>query len=204
MLDEPVQSNGISENSMGYLNSFALASQKYLPATVRILFIAEAPPAYQSKRFFYFTDLQQGDTLFLEMMKTLYPLDVGFSGNRFRDGFSSKAIRLRKAELLYRFRSDGFYLIDACERPMPQGANTTLKIAVMQNALPALKEKVRRLCGAETIRVLLIGAVTYHVCAESLRTEAINVLNTELVNHPARGGQILFRMKLRRALDALP
>lgn len=61
---------------MGYLNSFALASRKYHPATLRILFVAEAPPAYESKRFFYFTDLRQGDTLFLEMMKTLYPLEV--------------------------------------------------------------------------------------------------------------------------------
>lgn len=64
--------------SMRYLNSFALASRKYRPATVRILFIAEAPPAYESKRFFYFTGLQQGDTLFLEMMKTLYPIEWDF------------------------------------------------------------------------------------------------------------------------------
>jgi hypothetical protein len=187
---------------MGYISSFALASRKYRPAKVRILFIAEAPPAYESRRFFYFADLRQQDTLFLEMMKSLYPLEVGFSGNRFSEGFSSSAIRLRKSELLNRFKSDGYYLIDACELPMPQGANAALKAALMEIAQPALKTKIQRLCGAETIGVLLIGAVTYHVCADTLRAEGMNVLNKAAINHPARGGQVLFRAKLRAALDA--
>ncbi|QMV19905.1 hypothetical protein GOB94_15365 [Granulicella sp. 5B5] len=188
---------------MNYLNSFALASRKYYPAAVRILFVAEAPPACESKRFFYFTGLRQGDTLFLEMMKTLYPAEVGYSGERCRDGFPSRTIRLRKPELLNRFKSDGFYLIDACEQPMPQGANTALKVALMQEALPALKAKVRLLCSAETTGVLLIGAVTYDVCVEALRDEGLNVLNKAAINHPARGGQVLFRTKLRAALNAL-
>jgi hypothetical protein len=56
---------------MGDLNSFSQATVKYRPAAVRILFVAEAPSAYESKRFFYFTGLQRQDTLFLEMMKNL-------------------------------------------------------------------------------------------------------------------------------------
>jgi hypothetical protein len=188
---------------MKHLNSFALANRKYRPPVLRILFIAEAPPAYESKRFFYFTDLQLGDTLFLEMMKTLYPAEVGYSGNRFRVGFSSKAMRARKPELLNRFKSDGFYLIDACERPMPQDANTGVKVTLMREALPALKARVRRLYQAETIGILLIGIVTYHVCADALRGEGMNVLNTLAINHPARGGQVLFRAKLRATLKDL-
>jgi hypothetical protein len=189
--------------SMRYLKSFALASRKYRPAAVRILFIAEAPPAYESRRFFYFTDLRQQDTLFLEMMKSLYPLEVGFSGDQFKDGFSSRVIRLRKSELLNKFKSDGFFLIDACEQPMPNGANTASKTALMRNALPALKTRVRQLSSAETAGVLLIGAVTYDACAGALRDEGANVLNTAAINHPARGGQILFRAKLRAALNDL-
>ena len=187
---------------MGHISSFDLASREYRPAKVRTLFIAEAPPAYDSRRFFYFTDLRQQDTLFLEMMKSLYPLEVGFSGNQFKDGFSSNAIRLRKSELLNRFRADGFYLIDACERPMPDGANTTLKTALMQNVLVALKARVRRLCSAETLGVVLIGAVTYDVCADALRTDGVKILNKTAINHPERGGQVPFRAKLRAALDA--
>lgn len=188
---------------MGYISSFAVASQKYRPAKVRILFIAEAPPAHDSRRFFYFTDLREQDTLFLEMMKTLYPLEVGFSGDRFDDGFSTASIRRRKAELLNRFMSDGFYLIDACEEPMPHGANTAEKTVIMRRALPALKVKVKGLCGTETLGVFLIGAVTYRVCTDALRDEGVNVLNWAAINHPARGGQILFRTKFRAALNAL-
>jgi hypothetical protein len=188
---------------MRYLNSFSLASRKYRPATVRILLIAEAPPAFDSRRFFYFTDLRQQDTLFLETMKALYSVEVGFSGDRFDDGFSTAAIRLRKAELLNRFKLDGFYLIDACEQPMPQGARTAEKTVIMRSALPALKARVRELCSRETMGVLLIGTVTYCVCAGALRDEGVNVVNKAAINHPARGGQILFRAKLRAALKDL-
>ena len=87
---------------------------------------------------------------------------------------------------------------------MPQGANTALKAALIQKALPSLKARVKRLCGAETIGVLLIGTVTFDVCADALRDEDVNVLNKVALNHPARGGQVLFRTKLRAALNALP
>ena len=83
----------LDHHSMECRDSFAVASLEYRPAAVRVLLIAEAPPAYDSGRFFYFTDLRQQDTLFLEMMKTLYPLEVGFSGDRFDDGFSTAASR---------------------------------------------------------------------------------------------------------------
>jgi hypothetical protein len=188
---------------MGNLTAFALASQKYRPDAVRILFIAEAPPTYESKRFFYFTDVRRQDTLFLEMMKTLYPAEVGFSHNRFGSGFSSQAMRARKHELLNQFKVDGYYLIDACEQPMPRGASNTLKTSLMRKALPALKNKLARLGGPKTIGVLLIGAVTYAVCADALKADGVRIVNTEAINHPARGGQILFRSKLLRALNTL-
>jgi len=188
---------------MDNLTPFAAASQRYRPNAVRILFVAEAPPAYESKRFFYFTDVWQQDTLFLEMMKALYPIEVGFSGNRFRNGFTSEAIRLRKSKLLNQFKADGYYLIDACAEPMPRGANAPLNTRLMRKALPELKFKAERLCTSKTIGVLLIGAVTYAVCSDALRAFGIHVLNAEPINHPARGGQSLFRTKLLRTLNAL-
>ena len=59
--------------------AFAKATLRYKPATFRVLFIAEAPPAFRFNRLFYFEDLRDGDTLFLEMMKTLYGSAVGFT-----------------------------------------------------------------------------------------------------------------------------
>jgi hypothetical protein len=83
--------------------AFAKATIRYKPATVRVLFIAEAPPAFRFNRLFYFEDLRDGDTLFLEMMKTLYGSAAGFTENGFSSGSSAEGIRSRKSELLARF-----------------------------------------------------------------------------------------------------
>jgi hypothetical protein len=183
---------------MAYARHFAKASRKYRPTTIRLLFIAEAPPALTSGRFFYFTALTNGDTLFLEMMKVLYPIDSGFveyDDNRKPD-FDAKRVRQCKEELLKKFKTDGFYLIDALEQPMPEDADTTTKKQMIRNALPELRKKVRRLRSNVDVPVILIGGPTYSVCAEALRKDGLCVLNEEMIDHPARGGQKLFRRKL--------
>jgi hypothetical protein len=86
---------------------------------------------------------------------------------------------------------------------MPQGATASLKAALMQKALSALKSKVSQLFDSETLVVLLIGVVTHHVCADALRGAGVTVLNKAAINHPARGGQVLFRAQLRAALNPL-
>ncbi len=187
---------------MGYSRRFAEASSQYRPAPIRLLFIAEAPPAFRVNRFFYFSDLRNGDTLFLEMMKVLYPLLVRYSeGKAIGSSFEARNIRLQKAALLERFREDGFYLIDASEEPMPDDVDTATKIRIIQKAFPALRRKVRRLLRNENAPIILIGSPTYLVCAEMLRQDGFCVLNEEMLNHPARGGQTRFRAKLRAILD---
>src|ERR1700727_3469022 len=61
------------------LESFRRAMTRYRPDPLRLLFIAEAPPAYKVNRLFYFHDIKTGDALFLEMMKVLYGTFIGFS-----------------------------------------------------------------------------------------------------------------------------
>jgi hypothetical protein len=183
---------------MAYARHFAEASRKYRPTPIRLLFIAEAPPALKFGRFFYFASLTNGDTLFLEMMKVLYPSDTGFvdyDDNRKPD-FDAKRVRQSKAELLKKFKRDGFYLIDALERPMPEDADTTTKKRMICQVLPELRKKVRRLSSDGGAPVILIGSLTYSVCAVALRKDGLRVLNDGMINHPARGGQKLFRRKL--------
>ena len=86
---------------------------------------------------------------------------------------------------------------------MPQGASTAEKTAIMRSAFPALKAKVKELFGTETLGAVLIGAVTYRVCADALRCDGVNVLNKAAINHPARGGQVSFRAGLTAALSAV-
>jgi hypothetical protein len=182
---------------------FSEAARRYLPKQLRVLFIAEAPPAFKVNRLFYFPELTNGDTLFLEMMKVLYPLEVGFIEGSFRPGASVKQMRQRKPELLRRFQNDGYHLIDAYEQPMPDGADTATKTRLMRSTLPALLTRVRQLVGQTDVPILLIGGITYSVCAEALRVDGRNVANDAMINHPARGGQVLFRAKLKTALSKL-
>ena len=182
--------------SINLLERFEEAAKRYLPSPLRLLFIAEAPPAFKVNRLFYFTGLRDGDTLFLEMMKVLYPAAVGYHEGSFRPGYSAKQMRLRKQKLLRKFQNDGYQLIDAYEQPMPDGANAATKTVLMRSTLPALQNKVRRLVGKRSVPIVLIGGITYSVCAEALRLDGHRVVNETMIHHPARGGQKRFRAKL--------
>ncbi len=182
---------------MAYPPTFAEASRKYRPLLIKVLFIAEAPPALRFERFFYFVRVNEADTLFLEMMKVLYPIDTGFV--EYEDSrkpeFDAKRVRRQKKELLEKFKRDGFCLIDASEQPMPEDADTTSKKHIIRSALPKLRSKAREICGEGNVPVVLIGAPTYSACADALRRDGLSVLNEEMINSPARGGQKLFRLK---------
>jgi hypothetical protein len=122
---------------MVYARHFAEASRKYRPTSIRLLFIAEAPPALKFGRYFYFASLTNGDTLFLEMMKVLYPIDIGFveHGDDRQPDFDANRVRQCKEELLKKFKREGFYLIDASERPMPENADLTTKKRMIRNVI---------------------------------------------------------------------
>jgi hypothetical protein len=192
----------VGMRSIDALERFEEAARRYLPNPVRLLFIAEAPPAFKVNRVFYFTGLRNGDTLFLEMMKVLYPAEVGYSEGGFRPGFSVRQMRLHKPDLLRQFQNDGYHLIDAYEQPMPDGASAATKTVLMRSTLPALQSRVRRLVGKRSVPIVLIGGITYSVCAEALRVDGHRVVHHSMINHPARGGQKLFREKLREVLAA--
>jgi hypothetical protein len=181
--------------------AFAKATLRYKPATVRVLFIAEAPPAFRFNRLFYFEDLRDGDTLFLEMMKTLYGSAVGFTENGFSSGSSAEGIRRRKSELLARFMHEGYFLIDASEEPMPDRASSSQKLALLRASVPRLIIRLKELSIDKNTPIVLIGGVTYSACAQSLTNLGFNVINEAMIDHPARGGQLRFRQKLRYTLQ---
>jgi hypothetical protein len=181
--------------------TFAKATIRYKPATVRVLFIAEAPPAFRYNRLFYFEDLRDGDTLFLEMMKTLYGSEVGFAENGFSPGSSAEGIRSRKTELLARFMSEGYFLIDASEEPMPDRAPSSQKLALLRASVPRLIVRLKEFAVDKNTPIVLIGAVTYSACVQPLMNLGFNVINKAMIDHPARGGQLRFREKLRHTLQ---
>ncbi len=183
--------------------TFAKATIQHKPATIRVLFIAEAPPAYRSNRLFYFEDLRDGDTLFLEMMKTLYSRAVGFTKNGFSAGHSADGIRSRKSELLARFMREGYFLIDASEEPMPDRASSSQKLALLRASVPRLIVRLKEFAVDKNTPIVLIGGVTYSACAQFLVNLGFNVMNEAMIDHPARGGQLRFRQKLRCTLQRI-
>lgn len=92
---------------------FDAALERYRPGHIKTLFIAEAPPALGSKRFFYFENVTSHDALFWETMRVLYSV--------------TELERNRKAEFLTRFKMDGFFLIDACSLPIPKDVTKKAK-----------------------------------------------------------------------------
>ncbi|MGA7523639.1 MAG: hypothetical protein WBW84_14395 [Acidobacteriaceae bacterium] len=182
---------------------FVEATLRYKPATIRVLFIAEAPPAFRFNRLFYFEELRDGDTLFLEMMKTLYGCAVGFTGNGFSSVSSAAEIRNRKSELLARFMREGYFLIDASEEPMPDQASSSRKLARLRASLPRLMVRLEKFGVGKNTPIVLIGGVTYAACAQPLWNLGFNLINTEMIDHPARGGQLRFREKLRHTLQRI-
>jgi len=164
------------------------ARQKYKPAHIRLLFIAEAPPEAGSGRFFYFENVVQHDGLFLEMMKVLYDTQA----------LDASLVRKNKAKYLQRFQEDGFYLIDASDRPIVEGAN---KQGVIRQALPALIARLDELNLVQT-PIVLISKPVFEVCEKPLRTRGWNVINTETINFPGSSQQEHFRRKLSGLLRA--
>ncbi len=78
------------------------AREKFRPAEVDVLFIAETPP-YAGNRFFYFTEVERGDALFLYVIRTVYPELWNVP---------VKKLRKMKEGLLYRFQEEGYFLED--------------------------------------------------------------------------------------------
>lgn len=167
------------------------ARKNYLPTDgIKVLFVAEAPPA-DPRRFFYFEQVPSHDGLYLAMMRALYE-DAS--------DLEASELRHRKPEFLQRFKTDGYYLIDASASPMPPGANGPTKRRLLVESLPSLLETARSLITPETEIVLISGPV-YDVCCDPLRSAGLNVVNTEAIDFPGSGRQAHFRRKLGRALD---
>ena len=81
------------------------AAERVRPENVEYLFVAEAPPADPS-RYFYFEDVHDRDSLYLEVAKALF---LSLSVDRLRE---------QKTIFLERLRDQRIWLIDMAEEPI--------------------------------------------------------------------------------------
>jgi Putative endonuclease, protein of unknown function (DUF1780) len=166
------------------------ARQRYFPERIKLLFVAEAPPS-DLERFFYFEAVNEHDWLFLALVRSLY--------DEARD-LDTPELRERKREFLKRFASDGYFLLDASDAPMPRGATPAEKRRLLSRSLAALIKKISEF-NADNLKIVLISHAVYEVCCVPLRAAGFNVLNNEMIDFPSSGRQAEFRRKLGQLLD---
>lgn len=171
------------------MTDFEQVRRSYRPEVVKFALVAEAPPSKESGRFFYFENVPTGDSLFLEVMKSLYP----------RTCIDVKQIRASKPGLLRRFREDGFYLLDACPDPI-DGKGRPLKIRCLRAGLDHLLSSLKGIRNP-SMKVVLISATVYEVCCLPLRQTGYDVINTEMIDFPGSGRQKEFQRKFRRLMQ---
>lgn len=89
-------------------NIFAQYYEPFIPEKIKILFIAESPPAYngdEPTKYFYKVDSVGAEPLFSTIM-------LAVNGNPYHRDPEQKLI------LLGQFRDDGYFLIDTVEYPI--------------------------------------------------------------------------------------
>lgn len=170
----------------------AAARLKYRPAMVKLLFVAESPPADASARYFYYEDVKEKDSLFLEMMKALYP------------SWWTRCVEVRrkKAEFLQRFCNDGCYLLDAVEEPLGRLSPTQKVQRITENSMDLLRRIREVYCDSRT-EIVLISAPVFQACGRFLGDAGLHVANDRMIDFPGSGGQRKFRDKLSVVLVRL-
>lgn len=168
-------------------NKFEIAREKYKPDKINCLMIAEAPPAEESDRFFYFEQVWEQDSLFLETMKVLYS-----------EKYTSPIeVRRRKKEFLDAFKDEGFYLIDSVEFPIT-GTYAQRKDLISEKR-DSLIKKMHTLVDNNT-PIVLITKTVYEACCKRLKQEGFNIINEEMIPFAGNGQQAKYREKLQNIL----
>jgi hypothetical protein len=167
------------------------ARRKYKPELIQMLFIAEAPPSIESKRFFYYEKVEKKDSLFWELMKVLYLGEIPVN----------KKLREEKIKYLEQFKRDGYYLEDSVDMPFQEGTKDNEKCRIINEHKDNLLIKLRNIISKDT-PIILISKNSYFCCYNFLKENGFNVKNNEFINFPGSGQQKEFKRKIKSLLKS--
>jgi hypothetical protein len=154
------------------------AAEKYRPGLVRLLLVAEAPPAAPD-RYSYFDDVTRGDGLFREVVR----------GALDEEPLSRKD----KPGQLGRLRERGVFVIDLFPEPKPHPR------ARVDRHVDDLVERVRRL---NPDHVILIKSNVYDAAYRAPEQAAQPVVDCR-IPFPGSGWQREFHRRMRAALSSI-
>jgi hypothetical protein len=152
----------------------------YLPTKIKYLFVAESPPAFEGespKAYFYFPEVPKADILFYTLIKAIYDLDfIKYVDSR--------------TEILKRFQSDGYYLVDAVPYPInktkvwedvPNSKRQEIILANKNLFEASIKELISSNKIDSTTQTILIKETVYNVYFES---KLLRVINDDVIKFP--------------------
>lgn len=181
----------------GGMTTYESVREKYKPAQVKLLLIAESPPPapeIQSSRQFYYSErIRKDDRLFVNTIKALYPE---------AEDSKEPELEAEKEMWLRRLQKDGVYMIEALDDSQEHEVTKKQRQERIADNLPRIMEKVKALATEET-GIILIKSNVFEVAAGPLREAGYRVLNTELVDYPGRFNQRDYREKLRKLAGSL-
>ncbi len=157
------------------------AKERYRPQRIKLIFIAEAPPCV-SDRFFYFEDVQKGDSLFLHIIRAVFP-DL--------ENVQTKELRARKEELLYRFMESGYFLDHSVPQSIPKGTKPKDKVAIIMNEQAGLIKRLEKY--KQKTKLVLISATVFKLNYDLLNNAGFDILNDYPIPYPGSGQQGKFK-----------
>ena len=157
------------------------AREIFRPDHVNVLFIAEAPPCH-SDRFFYFPDVWKGDSLFLHIIREVFP--------ELKE-VETKQVRAMKEELLLRFRDDGYFLEDSSLKNIDKSIPQNKKIQLLKQEQEALNQRIERY--KKTSKLILLSSPVFKANYDFLNDLGYHILNSSPIPFPGSGQQGRFK-----------
>jgi len=163
------------------MNQVEEAREKYRPEHIKLMFIAEAPPC-SNDRFFYFENVSKGDSLFLHIIRAVFP-DL--------EDWETKQIRAKKEDLLYRFMDSGYFLEDSVRASFPKGTTSKNKERLMTGEQADLLSKLKKY--KKNTKFVLLSAMAFRVNYRVLVSNGFQILNDFMIPFPGSGQQNKFK-----------
>lgn len=166
------ESGDVNSDAAEQRSRRAQAAEQYRPDRIRLLLIAEAPPA-DPNRYFYFHEVNAHDSLFRHVIRSLLGVEP---------------TRENKPELLAQLQQQGTFLIDL--KPDPVDSTP------LNSYVPDL---VHRVHGLNPERIVLIKATVYDAAYAALAAAGLPV-STVRVPFPGSGQQTNFSQAFANAV----
>ncbi len=173
--------------------------ERYQPDKIKTIFLAEAPPADPSRFFYFIKNDGTHDALFLEVIRFLY------SEYDRKNSVDAKEIRSVKKDLLKRFKSDGYYLLDALSESITLSPDK--RIRRIKQGRNEISQRLRQIINdssydprSSEVGIVLIKATVFDALFEyPCFDQKLPILNRGIkVPFPSHGHTTEFHSALRR------